>query len=196
MGGRGCVHRLPSSGEGPSGSLLLGRPSSGSTTGPRGASEPQAVGWAAWLPEGSPRSVAEPARRPTRDNGHSPHGTTATARAVTTAGRRRLCWFPTHCPDVPAHRAPAKGCGPSTQGRHRGSAPRRGRSPPGTPLVPGGPTWTHLDQARRGVPSLLKVLLPMLLLNFQSKARPQNALQVIRIRPCAGGHSPHSHPGL
>lgn len=33
--------------------------------------------------------------------------------------------------------------------------------------------WTHLDQTCCGVPPLLKVLLTVLLLNFQGKARPQ-----------------------
>lgn len=45
-----------------------------------------------------------------------------------------------------------------------------------------GAIWTHLDQTCCGVPPLLKVLLTVLLLNFQGKARPQNALQVTRVR--------------
>lgn len=46
-----------------------------------------------------------------------------------------------------------------------------------------GDAWTHLDQACGRVPPLLKVLLPVLLLNLQGKARPQDALQFVRVRP-------------
>ena len=53
-----------------------------------------------------------------------------------------------------------------------------------------GATWTHLDQACCRVPPLLKVLLTVLLLNLQGKARPQNALQVTGVRRCPRDHSP------
>lgn len=107
-------------------------------------------------------------------------------------------------PDFRAQRAPSQDQGlwpghtrdtPRAEGSlHQGwpgLCSRTGREPAGNSP---GPSWPHLNQARRRVPSLLKVLLPVLLLDFQSKARPQNALQVIRVRPCASGHSPPPPP--
>lgn len=52
-----------------------------------------------------------------------------------------------------------------------------------------GAARTHLDQACGRVPPLLKVFLPVLLLDFQGEAGPQNALQVTRVRQ---GHGPHA----
>lgn len=49
-----------------------------------------------------------------------------------------------------------------------------------------GAARTHLDQAGGGVPPLLEVLLPVLFLHFQGKARPQDALQVTGVRRCPG----------
>lgn len=75
-------------------------------------------------------------------------------------------------------RAVACPCRQDTRGpaglQHPG--PDMGGQAKGHPLGP----CTHLNQARRGVPPLLKVLLPVLLLDFQGEAGPQNALQVIR----------------
>lgn len=54
----------------------------------------------------------------------------------------------------------------------------------------------HLDQARGGVPPLLKVLLPVLLLDLQGKAGPQNALQAVGVRRCPWDPSSLHSPGL
>lgn len=126
---------------------------------PRGSESP-AVGLSPARGVGALCSVGEPAHLPPEARG--PHRATATTHVVTTTGLGCLHRFPARGPDVHA----PEGLWPVRVGEARGAR-------------------THLDQARGRVPPLLKVLLPMLLLNFQSKARPQDALGTIRVRPCA-----------
>lgn len=101
-------------------------------------------------------------------------------------------------PQVPGH------CKHLSGSQHRLEFPDRRQTPEGLRSNTSGPgqgpmgpcgahvgaILTYLDQTCCRVPPLLKVLLTVLLLNFQCKARPQNALQVTGVRQCPGTRAP------